>query len=480
MTKTTDAAERLGVRPVGELLLKFSIPAISGMLVNALYTAVDRVFVGRGVDEVALGGLSLVMPLVTVSMAFAMLFGIGAANMISMRLGQKKYDEAENALGHCFWLLLGASIVIAVTEYILLDDLLLLLGAQPGSRSIDYARDYYRIIIYGQPFFLVSFGLSHCARAQGFPIISMIGMFIGGGLNTLLDPIFIFVFGWGVEGAAFATILSQLASAVWMLYFSIGKNAAIRLRPFKVRFSWRITVMVMFFGSSQALLQAAMSFVQLLLNTSIGWYAESSLGVPGSGDIALASMNIITTYTMLFLMPVFGINQGSQPILGFNYGAKKFNRVRKAYLYAIAGATVICTVGFIWAEFFPDSIIRIFAPEGSPALFAFTHDAMKVVVILMPLTGFQIVSTNMFTVTGRPKISILLSLMRQCIVIIPSMLIFGRIWGLRGVVASLPFADVISIALTAILIIRELKKLNKQHISEQRLSVSKENIHEKK
>jgi putative MATE family efflux protein len=465
MTKTTDAAERLGITPVGELLLKFSIPAISGMLVNALYTAVDRVFVGRGVDEAALGGLSLVMPLVTVSLAFAMLFGIGAANMISMRLGQKKYDEAENALGHCFWLLLGASIVTAVIEYIALDPLLVLLGAQPESRAVDYARDYYRIILYGQPFFLVSFGLSHCARAQGFPVISMIGMFIGGGLNMLLDPVFIFIFGWGVEGAAFATILSQLASAVWILYFSMGKNAAIRLHPLRVQFSWRITVMVMSFGSSQALLQAAMSFVQLLFNTSIGWYAASSLGVPGSGDIALASMNIISTYTMLFLMPVFGINQGSQPILGFNYGAKKFNRVRKTYLYATAAATLICTAGFIWAEFFPTSIIRIFAPEGSPALYTFTHDALKVVVILMPLTGFQIVSTNMFTVTGRPKIAILLSLMRQCIVIIPAMLIFGKIWGLYGVVASLPFADVIAIALTAVLIIRELKKLKAQHLA---------------
>ena len=475
MTKMTDAAECLGIKPVGELLLKFSIPAISGMLVNALYTAVDRVFVGRGVDEVALGGLSLVMPLVTVSMAFAMLFGIGAANMISMRLGQKKHDEAENALGHCFWLLLCASIVIAVTEYILLDELLLMLGAETGSRAVDYARDYYRIILYGQPFFLVSFGLSHCARAQGFPIISMIGMFIGGGLNTLLDPIFIFIFGWGVEGAAFATILSQLASSIWMMYFSLGKTSAIQLRPFKVKFSWRITLMVMSFGSSQALLQAAMSFVQLLLNKSIGWYAATSIGVSGSGDIALAGMNIITTFTMLFLMPVFGINQGSQPILGFNYGAKQFNRVRKTYLYAVSAATVICIAGFIWAEFFPLSIIQIFAPEGSPALYSFTYDSIKAVVILMPLTGFQIVSSHMFTVTGRPKIAIMLSLMRQCIAIIPAIVLFGRIWGLHGVVISLPFADAISIGLTAVLIIREMKKLKDAHTS-----ASMENIHEKK
>jgi putative MATE family efflux protein len=462
MIKTTeknDAAARLGYRPVGELLLKFSIPAISGMLVNALYNAVDRVFVGRGVDELALGGLSLVMPLVTISMAFAMLFGIGAANMISMRLGQQKPEDAENALGQCFWLLLAASVLISLVELACLDPLLRLMGVAPGSRALDYARDYYRIILLGNPFFCVGFGLSHCTRAQGFPVISMIGMMLGAGLNTLLDPLFIFVFGWGVQGAALATIISQAVSAAWILGFGLTKRAVIHLRPLSVRFSWRIIRTLMGFGSSQFLLQFAMSGVQLLLNMSMGWYGEAALGIENGGDVALSAMNIIGTFIMLFLMPVFGINQGAQPVLGFNYGAKKFGRVRRAYLYAIGGATLICTAGFIWAEFFPESVVRIFAPEGSAALLAFTPAAMKIAVLIMPLNGFQIVSTNMFVVTGRPKISILLSLMRQCIAIIPAIFIFGRLWGLHGVVAALPFADAVALLLTAVLIVRDLKTL---------------------
>ncbi|MDR2601306.1 MAG: MATE family efflux transporter [Spirochaetaceae bacterium] len=459
MQNKDDAANQLGVKPVGELLLKFSIPAVSGMLVNALYNAVDRVFVGRGVNEDALGGLSLIMPLITISMAFAMLFGVGSANMISMRLGQRKKAEAENALNHGFWLLLASSVFISVFEYIFLDDLLPLLGAREGSRVIESARDYFKIIIYGQPFFLVGFGLSHSTRAQGFPVISMIGMFLGAVLNTLLDPLFIFAFGWGVKGAALATIISQAASAIWMLYFNLGNRAVINLRPFKVSFSKEIVFSILGFGSSQFLLQFMMSAVQLLLNTSMGWYGAKTLGAANGGDSALSGMNIIGTFTMLFFMPVFGINQGAQPILGYNYGAGKFNRVRKAYLYAAAVSTCICAVGFIWAQFFPQTVVRIFAPDGSETLYQVTVTGMRIASLVLPLNGFQIVSTNMFVVTGRPKISILLSLMRQCIVIIPAILIFGRIWGLYGVVAAIPFADAITFTVTFILIIRELKKL---------------------
>jgi Na+-driven multidrug efflux pump len=212
-----DAAERLGVKPVGRLLLEFSIPSIGGMLLNALYNVVDRVFVGRGVDEIALGGISLVMPLMTLSMAFAMLFGIGAANMISMRMGQGRRDEAESAINHCFFLLIAVGFLTAAVEIALLDPLLSLLGAQDGSAAIDYARRYYRIILLGQVFLQLSFGLSHCSRAQGFPIMSLMAMVFGAGLNTLLDPIFIFGLGWGVEGAAVATITSQFCAALWLL-----------------------------------------------------------------------------------------------------------------------------------------------------------------------------------------------------------------------------------------------------------------------
>jgi len=454
-----DAASRLGTEPIGRLLLKFSIPAITGMLLNALYNVVDRIFVGQGVNEIALGGLSLVLPLMTISLSFGMLFGIGAANMISMRLGQGRKKEAENALNHCFFLLMGIGLLMTALGLIFLEPILSLLGAQEGSEAINYARDYLRIILFGTTFSMVGFGLSHCTRAQGFPTITMIAMIMGAGLNMVLDPIFIFIFKWGVQGAAWATIISQAASMIWILSFSLGKKAVIKLKPRTITPSFAVALQIMSFGSAQFLLQFVMSGVQLLYNTSMGWYGAAGLGVANGGDIALSGMNIAGAIMMLILMPIFGINQGAQPILGFNYGAKKFNRVLRAYLGAVAAGTLICTVGFTVVQIFPAQLIRVFAPEGSRALMDFAPRAMRIAILLLPTAGFQVISTNLFVVTGRPKISIFLSMLRQCLALIPCMLIFGRIWGLWGVVIAAPVADGFSLIVTGTMIFFELRKL---------------------
>jgi Na+-driven multidrug efflux pump len=287
----------------------------------------------------------------------------------------------------------------------------------------------------------------------------MIGMFIGAGMNMILDPLFIFVFGWEVEGAAIATIISQFCSAVWVLAFSSGKKAVVRLRFRDFKPSIRMVLQIMAFGSAQFLLQFVMSGVQLLYNTSMGWYGAEGLGVSNGGDIALSGLNIAGSIMMLILMPIFGINQGAQPILGYNYGAKKFNRVLKAYLGAVGAATVVCTTGFAVVQAFPHFLVGIFAPDGSDALLRFTPTAIRIQMLMLPLAGFQIVSANVFVVTGRPRISIFLSMLRQCIALIPCMVIFGRVWGLYGVVASAPVADGFSFILTGILILFELKKL---------------------
>ncbi|MDR2794119.1 MAG: MATE family efflux transporter [Treponema sp.] len=455
----TQAADRLGTEPVGTLLLQFSIPAIVGMMVNALYNVVDRIFVGRGVDEVALGGLSLVLPLMTIFMAFAMLFGIGAANMISMRLGQGRKDEAENALNHCFWLLSGIGVVVMVIGLIFIEPILSVLGAQEGSTALGYAREYLRIILYGAVFSMLGFGFSHCTRAQGFPTITMIGMFIGAGLNMILDPIFIFGFKWGVEGAAWATIISQLASTMWILSFNFSRKAVIKLKFTTFNPSFAIVREIMAFGSAQFFLQFIMSGVQLLYNASMGWYGAAALGVANGGDIALSGMNIAGSISMMILMPIFGINQGVQPILGYNYGAKKYRRVLRAYVLAVIAATAICVVGFILTQGFPRQLISLFTPDGSDALFKFAPWAMRVMTAMLLVNGFQIVSSNLFVVTGRPKVSILLSTLRQCIALIPCMLIFGAIWGLWGVAAAGPVADGFACIVTVIFIAAELKKL---------------------
>jgi len=459
MNEKQDAASRLGTESIGKLLLKFSIPAITGMVVNALYNVVDRIFVGQGVNEIALGGLSLVLPLMTIGMAFAMLFGIGAANMISMRLGQNRRQDAENALNQCFFLLIGIAVVMMTLALIFINPLISLLGAEKNSEAVFYAKKYFRIICYGFVFFMIGFGLSHCTRAQGFPNITMFGMILGAGLNIILDPIFIFVFKWGVEGAAWATIISQTISAAYILYFCMNKKAIVRLKPLSFKPDWSVIKQIMAFGSAQFLLQFLMSAVQFLNNKSVGWYGADALGVANGGDVALSGMNIVGSIMMLILMPVFGINQGAQPILGYNYGAKLFKRVLRAYTGAIAAASFVCVFGFIIVFLFPVQLVRLFVPDGSTALMYFAPTAMRILMIMLPLAGFQIVSSNLFIVTGRPKISIFLSMLRQCLALIPCILIFGRIWGLWGVVAAAPVADGFSFLITSALIFFEIRKL---------------------
>jgi putative MATE family efflux protein len=456
-----DAATKLGTEPVSKLLIRFSIPAITGMLVKALYNVVDRIFVGQAVNEIALGGISLVLPLMTIGMAFAMLFGIGAANMISMRLGQGRRHEAENALDHCFFLLIGAGIVMGAMGLVFLEPILSQMGAAKGSEALLYAEDYFRITLFGIVFFMLSFGLSHCTRAQGFPTVTMIGMILGAVLNVAFDALFILVFDWGVKGAAWATVVSQFIVTVYILSFAVSKKAVVRLRPRVFRPKGEIVRQIMAFGSAQFFLQFMMSAIQWLNNKSMGWYGAAALGVENGGDIALSGMNIFGAILMLILMPIFGINQGAQPILGYNYGAKNYGRVLRAYIGAVSAATVICTCGFAVVMLFPVELIRLFTPDGSPALMAFAPRAMKTMMLLIPLAGFQVISTNLFVVTGRPKISIFLSMLRQCIALIPCILIFGKIWGLWGVIAAAPVADAFSYLVTGTLIFFELKKLNR-------------------
>jgi Na+-driven multidrug efflux pump len=243
------------------------------------------------------------------------------------------------------------------------------------------------------------------------------------------------------------------------MYFITGKKAVIRLKLHLFKPSLEIIVQIMAFGSAQFLLQFLMSGVQLLNNMCVGWYGAAALGVANGGDVALSGMNIMGSVTMLILMPVFGINQGAQPILGFNYGAKNYARVLRAYLGAVAAASLICIFGFAAVQIFPVQLVKVFASRGSDALMYFAPRAMRIMALLLPLAGFQIVSTNFFVVTGRPKISIFLSMFRQCIALIPCMLIFGRIWGLWGVVAAGPVADITAFLLTGFLILFEIRKL---------------------
>ncbi|MCL2007145.1 MAG: MATE family efflux transporter [Treponema sp.] len=456
------AADRIGTEPISRLLLRFSLPAITGMLVNALYNVVDRIFVGRWVDETALGGLTLVMPLMVISMAFSMLFGVGSANMISMRLGQGRKQEAEATLNHCVVLLAIIGAVIMCLGLFFTEDILSIMGARSGSQSLEYAKSYFRVILFGLIFFQMGFGLSHCTRAQGFPKITMIGMILGAVMNIILDALFIIVFGWGVEGAAWATIISQFSSFIWIISFSLSKKAVVRLRLSTFRPSLQITYEIMGFGSSSFIMQASGSFVIILFNNILNRLGPVALGVSNGGDIALSGWSIVSTFTMLIFMPVIGINQGAQPILGYNYGAKKFDRVRKTYILAILAATCIATFGFLMVQIFPIQLVRLFVPDGSPALLSFAPIALRIHNIMTPLCAFLVMSSNFFVVTGRPRTSITLNMLRQVIVLVPCAIIFGNVWGLWGFMASLPTTEAICILITGVFMFFEMKKLNRQ------------------
>ena len=458
--KKPGAADRLGVEPVGRLLLRFSIPAITGMVVSATYGFVDRIFIGRWVNDMALGGLALVMPLLTVSLAVSMLFGIGAANMISMRLGQGRKEEAENALAHCFFLLLGAGVLMTVVGLALLDPLLSILGAQEGSEALGYARAYFRIILFSSVFSMLAFGFSHCTRAQGFPVITMIALLIGAILNIAFDALFIVALGWGMEGAALATVIAQFVSMTWILGFSLSRKPVVRLRLRTFRPSLVIVRQIMSFGSAHFLYNITLSAVQILFNNIMFRYGAAALGVPHGGDIALAGMNIISGIQLMILMPIFGINQGAQPLLGYNYGAKKYDRVLRAYLLAVAAGTAVCVAGFAATMLFPTQLVMLFVVDGGdPLLIPFATRAMRVMFMMLPIVAFTLISTTFFVVTGRPKISVLLSLLRQCIILAPLALIFSRIWGMWGIIVATPVSDALVLLITGALIFFELRKL---------------------
>jgi putative MATE family efflux protein len=461
-----DAATRLGTEPVGKLLLRFSLPAMTGMIVNGLYNLVDRIFVGRAVGEAALGGLALVMPVMTIVMAFSVLFGVGSANLISMRLGQGRKEEAENALNHCFWLLILSGLLLMVLGILFIEPILSVLGAQDGSESIGYARRFLRIILFGSVFFMMGLGFSHCTRAQGFPTISMLGFVLGAVVNVILVPIFLFVLRWNVEGAALGTVIAQGANVVFILAFGFSRKAVLKLRPLSIKPSLKATAQILSFGSAQSLLQFAMSFVILIYNIVMSIYGVNELGAANGGDVALSGMNIVNSISMLILMPIFGVNQGAQPLLGFNYGAKKFGRVIGTYVRAVIVATVIGCVGFALLQTFPEQIVLLFAPNGSREILSFTPTAMRIATLTLPVVGFQVVSANMFVVTGRPKTSVLLSMTRQCLFLIPCIFLLGRIWGLSGVIAAGPVADAMSVVLTTVMIVIELKKLRAQRAAE--------------
>lgn len=450
MSELDQRTERLGEFPVGKLLLEFSIPAIIAMIANALYNVIDSIFVGRGVGSLALTAVTIAFPIMLILMAFSMLIGIGSTALISLKLGEQKHDEAEEILGTAFAASIAMGLGLSVIILLFLDPILRFLGATPD--VFGYAKQFSIVIVAGAVFQFLSFGLNNIIRADGKPVISMVTMLFSAGVNSILNPLFIFVFHWGVIGSAMATVTTQIMISVFIFYhFTAGRsNLKLYRKNFRVRFD--LLLKIASIGLSPFLLQVAASVVTFIFNSTLLTYG---------GEMAVAAMGVINRSTMMLLMPIFGINQGAQPIIGYNYGARQYDRVKKTLKLAIAAATVICIFGFILAELFSHQIIGLFNKDKE--LIEIGTHGIRIFLAIFPIVGTQVVITNYFQSVGKASRSILLSLTRQVLFLIPLVLILPNFFGLDGIWIAGPVSDFSASLLSIILMVRELRSLQRKH-----------------
>lgn len=448
-------SKQLGEAKIGKLILKFSIPAIIGMLVNALYNVVDRIFVGQGVGSAGLAAISIGFPVMLIIMAFGMLIGLGSTALISIRLGEKNKDEAELIMGNAIVLLLVVSLTLTVIGLIFLEPLLQLFGASP--EILQLAKTYMSIILLGAAFQNIGFGVNNFIRAEGNPKTAMLTMLIGAVTNIILDPIFIFGFKWGIAGAALATVLSMMVSAAWVILYYRGDRSTLKIRAANLILRAWVIRQIVALGSAPFVMQVAASGIMALINHSLVTYG---------GDLAVSAMGIVHSVMMLILMPVFGINQGVQPIIGYNYGARQFDRVKHALKLAIFAATAVTTLGFIFIQGFAEQIVQVFS-RTDRELIALGAKALSTFMLCLPIIGFQVVSANYFQAVGKPRQAMFLSLSRQVLLLIPALLILPRFFGLNGVFYAGPTADLLSSMLTGTWLIYEMKHLDARHLEEQ-------------
>ncbi|MBW6411090.1 MATE family efflux transporter [Clostridium weizhouense] len=443
--------KRLGELGIGKLLLEFSIPAIIGMLVNTLYNIIDRIYIGHipEVGNLAITGVGITLPLMTILLAFGMLVGIGTATRISIKLGEHDKESAEHHLGNAFTLLLIISVILTIIGLSFMKPLLNMFGA--STNTIGYAIDYIKIIFIGTVFSMISFGLNHSIRSDGSPKIAMLSMLIGAITNIILDPIFIFTFGLGVKGGAIATVISQVISTIWILYYFTKGKSVLKIKKQYLKLNKSVVTSIFLIGMSPFSMQIAQCAVQIVSNNSLQKYG---------GDAAIGAMTIINSLVLIFLMPIFGLNQGMQPIVGYNYGAKKYDRAKKALKYSAIVATIIVTVGFLVVETMPEILISIFNTDSE--ILRIGIPGMRIFLVMLPIIGAQIVTTNFFQSIGKVKVSMFLSLLRQVIILIPSLLIIPRILGLNGIWIAGCVSDFLSAIITLVVFLKFSKKFKKE------------------
>ena len=452
MAKTGTPTE-LGTQPIGKLLLQYAIPAIIAMTASSLYNMVDSIFIGHGVGPLAISGLAITFPLMNLAAAFGSLVGVGASTLVSVKLGQKDYDTAQNILGNVVTLNLIIGIGFSILTLLFLDPILYFFGASED--TIPYARDYMVIILLGNVVTHMYLGLNALLRASGHPQKAMIATITTVIINTILDPIFIYSFGWGIQGAAIATILAQIISLVWQFKTFTNKSELIHLRRGIYKLRSKIVKNTLAIGMSPFLMNLAACFIVILINKGLKEY---------DGDLAIGAFGIVNRIVFLFIMIVMGLNQGMQPIAGYNFGAQQFHRVDRVLKLTIYGATAVTVTGFLIGELMPELAVSIFTTHEG--LLQLSAKGLRIVVMFFPIIGFQMVTSNFFQSIGMASKAIFLSLTRQLLFLVPCLLVPPRFWGSTGIWISMPISDLAASIVAGIMLYRQFK-IFKAHAHQQ-------------
>jgi len=441
--KTKELAEL----PVSQLMLKFFVPAFIGVFVNALYNIVDRIFIGQGVGSMALSGVSVTFPVMLIVMGFGMLIGIGAGVLVSINLGKHDMNKAEQVLGTSFLLMLLVSVVISIIGFSIKKTLLDSFGAT--AETIEFANDYLDIILAGTVFQVVGFSLNNIIRAEGNARKAMYSMLISAGINMILNPVFIFGFGMGVKGSALATVISMLVLTIWVIIHFRSSKSVVRLKAEYIRFNPKILLEILAIGMAPFFMQIAASVVQGLLNTKL---------IAFGGDLAVGAMGIVNSVLTLIVMAIVAINMASQPIISFNYGAKSYQRVKDTLRIGILAATAISVFAFLIVEIMPSAIVKLFN-STDVGLLEFGKEGLRICMLALPFVGFQVVSGNFFQSMGKAKIAVLLTLLRQVIILIPLLFFLPNVFGLHGIWMAMPVSDFLSAVIVVFFLVNQWKKL---------------------
>lgn len=457
--RTQDSPLSLGTDSLSSLLWRYAMPAIIAQVSSSLYNIIDSIFVGQGVGPMAISGLALTMPVMNLSAAFGAMVGVGSSALTSIRLGQGNKRAAELILGNVVLLNVVMGVAFMALGLIYLDDLLYLFGA--SDESIPYAREFMRVILIGNVITHLYLGLNNQLRVTGYPQKAMHTMLLSVVLNLVLCPLFIFVFKWGIAGSAWATVIAQTVALGWQLHHFSNRQNFLSFRRDSFRFNWDIVRGTLSIGMAPFMMQCCACVVVIFVNNTMQHYG---------GDLAIGAYGIVNRVAFLFTMVVMGLNHGMQPIVGYNYGAKNYERVRRILFMTIGWATVVTTVGFLVCQFFPEYVVRLFAKEDGSGdatqLITLASHGLQTILIAFPIVGFSMVVGNFFQYIGKAKRAIILSMTRQLIFILPLLVVLPPLWGQDGVWYSIPIADTMAMLLALVLLIYQLRKLRRTPDSE--------------